>query len=91
MRTPENTPRLAADLYVLRERARGLLGARYKDYMAELGRILTATAERDRKPVLVVAAEIAKKRSLIGMDLLLVMAAAVELVEPSPAQEGGAA
>jgi hypothetical protein len=42
------------------------------------------TADRDKRSVLSVAAEISKKRNLIGMDLLMVMAAAVELMEPTP-------
>lgn len=42
------------------------------------------TAERDKKEPLAVAIEVAKKRNLIGMDLMLVMAAAVELAEPTP-------
>lgn len=75
---------MAAQLYDMRDKARRLLGDRYKAHMDELGRILTMTAERDKKSVLAVATEVAKKRNLIGMDLLLVMAAAVELTEPTP-------
>ena len=41
------------------------------------------TAQRDKKEPLAVAIEVAKKRNLIGMDLMLVMAAAVELEEPT--------
>ena len=51
--------------------------------MAELGKILKMTAQRDKKEPLAVAIEIAKKRNLIGMDLMLVMSAAVELAEPT--------
>lgn len=75
---------MAAKLYGMRDRAKSLLGEKYKPHMAELGRILKMTAERDRKSVLAVATEVCKKRQLIGMDLLMVMAAAVELEEPSP-------
>lgn len=74
---------MAAKLYELRDRARRLLGDKYKAHMAELGKILKATAERDGKEVLSVATEVCKKRNLIGMDLMMVMAAAVELTEPS--------
>ena len=52
--------------------------------MAELGKILKMTADRDRKDALNAAIEVCKKRELIGMDLMMVMAAAVELTEPTP-------
>jgi hypothetical protein len=74
---------MAAQLYDMRDKARRLLGEKYKPQMAELGKILKMTADRDKKSVLEVATEVCKKRELIGMDLLLVMAAAVELVEPT--------
>ena len=84
MSATQKQVQMAAQLYDMREKARRLLGDRYKSHMAELGRILAMTAERDKKSVLAVATEVAKKRNLIGMDLLLVMAAAVELMEPTP-------
>lgn len=84
MQATEKQVKMAAQLYDMRDRAKRLLGERYKPHMAELGRILTATAERDKKSVLAVATEVAKKRELIGMDLMMVMAAAVELSEPTP-------
>jgi len=83
MTATEQQIKMAAQLYDMREKAKRLLGERYKPHMAELGKILKATADRDRKSVLAVATEVAKKRELIGMDLMLVMAAAVELAEPS--------
>jgi len=82
--TTEKQIAMAAQLYDMRDKARRLLGEKYKPHMAELGKILTMTAERDKKDPLAVAIEISKKRELIGMDLLLVMAAAVELTEPTP-------
>lgn len=75
---------IAAKLYDMRDKARRLLGDKYKPHMAELGRILTMTAERDKKSVLAVATDVAQKSELIGMDLMMVMAAAVELTEPTP-------
>jgi adenine deaminase len=74
---------MAAQLYDMRDKAKRLLGHKYKAKMADLGHILTMTAERDHKSVLAVATEVCKKRELMGMDLLLVMSAAVELMEPS--------
>lgn len=76
---------MAAQLYDMRDKARRLLGEKYKPHMDELGRILTMTANRDRKSVLQVATKVCNEKELIGMDLLLVMAAAVELTETSNA------
>ena len=84
MQGAEKQVKMAAELYGMRDKARSLLGDKYKPHMAELGKILTMTAQRDKKEPLAVAIEVAKKRELIGMDLMLVMAAAVELAEPTP-------
>ncbi len=81
----EKQIKMAAQLYDMRDKARRLLGANYKPHMAQLGKILKMTAERDKKEPLAVATEIAKTRGLIGMELMLVMSAAVELAEPSEA------
>lgn len=83
MNATEKQVAMAAQLYEMRDKARWLLGDKYKPQMTELGKILQMTADRDGKSVLHVATEVCKKRELIGMDLLLVMAAAVELVEPT--------
>ena len=83
MQATEKQVTMAAELYNMRDKARRLLGDKYKPHMAELGRILTMTSERDKKEPLAVAIDVAKKRELVGMDLMLVMAAAVELAEPS--------
>lgn len=83
MTATEQQVKMAAQLYDMRDKAKRLLGERYRPHMAELGKILKRTADRDGKSVLAVATEVAKKRELIGMDLMLVMAAAVELEEPS--------
>jgi hypothetical protein len=79
----EKQVKMAAQLYYMRDTARRLLGDKYKPHMAELGKILKMTAERDKKEPLAVAIEVCKKRELIGMDLMMVMAAAVELIEPT--------
>jgi len=83
MQATEKQVKMAAELYGMRDKARRLLGDKYKQHMAELGKILKMTAQRDKKEPLAVAIEIAKKRNLIGMDLMLVMSAAVELAEPT--------
>lgn len=84
MQATEKQVTMAAQLYNMRDKARRLMGDKYKPHMAELGKILTMTAARDKKEPLAVAIEVAKKRELIGMDLMMVMAAAVELAEPTP-------
>ena len=84
MQATEKQVTMAAQLYDMRDKARRLLGDKYKPHMAELGKILKMTAERDKKEPLAVAIEVCKKRELIGMDLVMVMAAAVELAEPTP-------
>jgi hypothetical protein len=83
MSAQEKQVRMAAQLYEMRDKAKRLLGDKYTAQMTELGRILRMTADRDQSSVLKVAVDICKKRELVGMDLLLVMAAAVELTEPS--------
>lgn len=83
MNASKNQIQMTAQLYDMRDKAKRLLGSKYKAQMADLGRILSMTAQRDKKSVLAVATEVCNKRKLIGMDLLLVMSAAVELMEPS--------
>ena len=84
MQATEKQVTMAAQLYDMRDKARRLLGDKYKPHMAELGKLLKMTAERDKRDALSVAIEVCKKRELIGMDLVMVMAAAVELAEPTP-------
>ena len=84
MQATEQQVSMAVQLYDMRDKARRLLGDKYKPHMAELGKILRMTADRDKKSILAVATEACKKRELIGMDMLMIMAAAVEIVEPTP-------
>lgn len=74
---------IAAKLYELRDRAKLLLGDSYSPRMAELIAIMDATAKQNGKSILDVAIAVAEKRRLIGIDLMMVMAAAVEHTEPS--------
>ena len=84
MKSTEKQVAMAAQLYDMRDKARRLLSDKYKPHMAELKKILKITTNRDKKNALSVAIEVCKKRELIGMDLMMVMAAAVELAEPTP-------
>ncbi len=87
MQATEQQVSMAAQLYDMRDKARRLLGDKYKPHMAELGKILRMTADRDKKSILAVATEVCKKRELIGMDMMMIMAAVVELAEPTPNTE----
>lgn len=80
----ENQVQIAAQLYDMRDKARRLLGDKYKPHMHELGQILRMTARKEGRSELEAAIDVCKKRELIGMDLLFIMAAAVELTEPTP-------
>jgi len=85
MQATEKQLTMAVQLYDMHERARSLLkGERYKLHMVDLGTFLKMTAERDKKDVLSVATEVCTKRALLGMEQMMVMAAAVELTEPTP-------
>lgn len=79
----ESQVRMAAQLYELRETARRALGEAFKPRMAELGVLLTDIGKQHNKEPLTVAIALSKKNTLSGMDKLIVMAAAVELAEPS--------
>lgn len=84
MTATEKQVKIAANLYEMRDKARRLLGDKYKPCMAELGRILQNTARETGRGTLETALDICKRRNLVGMDVMLTMAAAVELTEPTP-------
>lgn len=84
MTATEKQVQIAATLYEMRDKARRLLGDKYKPCMAELGRILQDTARETGRGVLETAIDVCKRRNLVGMDVMLTMAAAVELTEPTP-------
>ncbi len=62
MQATEQQVQVAAKLYEMRDRARRLLGEKYKPHMAELGRILKDTARQAGKSEIAVAMEVVKKR-----------------------------
>lgn len=84
MTDTEKDVQMAAKLYEMRDKARRLLGDKYKPCMAELGRILQDTSRETGRNVLETAIDVCKRRNLVGMDVMLTMAAAVELTEPTP-------
>ena len=79
----ERNVNMAAQLYEMRATAKRILGERYMPHMAELGKILQMTAERDGVSPLSVAKDVCTTQKVVGMDLMIIMAAAVELIEPS--------
>lgn len=68
-------------LYACRDAARWLLGDGYRHRMSELGTALRSTASAANCGVLQAAADAA--RGVEGIDALQIVAAAVELLEPS--------
>jgi hypothetical protein len=77
----ERQVRMAARLYEMRDTARRLLGDDYTGKMAELGLALKTVAEKTGRQPLAVAIEAA--RVAHGLTQCYVLAAAVELAEPS--------
>ena len=77
----EKTVKMAARLYEMRDTARRLLGADYATKMAELGLALATAAEKTKREPLSVAIE--ASRDAHGLTQCYILAAAVELAEPS--------
>ena len=86
MSATEQHVALAAQMYECRVAARRLLGDKYHARMDERARVIRAVAKRDNCNDIVAAATVIKKAGLYGMDSLLLMAAAVEMTEPSNVQ-----
>ncbi len=79
--------KIAAKLYEMRDSAKLILGDKYQAKMAEFGKIIRMTAERDRKNVIQVAIEACKRPGADAVSVMMIIAAAVELTEPSSAQK----
>ncbi len=81
------TIQMAAKLYLMRDQAKAALGDRYAERMAEGGRLLSAIAEKRGCGVLEVAINVSKAAMRKGDDtaVVFILAAAVELLEPSEA------
>ncbi|AJG18855.1 hypothetical protein [Cupriavidus basilensis] len=74
---------IAAKLYEVRDTIKRLLGDRYRERMDELGSALQKIAARKGKDVLMTAKEICSDPGMTGMEIGQIMAAAVELLEPT--------
>lgn len=77
----ERQVRMAAWLYEMRDTARLLLGEGYAGKMDELGAALKTVADKTQREPLSVAIEAA--RDAHGLTQCYILAAAVELAEPS--------
>ncbi len=76
---------LAARLYECRATARRLLGEKYHGRMDEYAIVVRSVAKRDNCNDIVAGATVIKEAQLHGIDALLLMAAVVEMTEPSGA------
>ncbi|MDY0747637.1 hypothetical protein SNE35_24255 [Paucibacter sp. R3-3] len=74
---------LAAKFYETRDTARMLLGADYSARMKELGAMVAKVAAGRRTGALDAAQDVVRAADLDSFDAIQVMAAAVELIEPS--------
>jgi hypothetical protein len=84
MQATEQQVEMAAQLYAARRSARIILGDRFEPVMADLGRTLKQIA--DAKKVSVLSAAILAAKGSSGMQAVQILAAAVELEEPSTAR-----
>lgn len=81
MSATEKQVKMAARMYEWRDKAKRILGDKYKAKMAEIGKMLTAIAAREGKEPLAMAIDLCKTRP--GLDSVLIIAAVVEMTEPS--------
>lgn len=83
MNATEQHVEIAAKMYECRTAARSILGDKYQDKMCELAHVVRAVAKRDNCNDIVAGATVIKAAGLEGMQALMLMAAVVEMVEPS--------
>lgn len=74
---------IAAKMYECRNSARQILGEKYQNHMNQLGTSIKAVAKRDNCTELTAAINIIKGPDLDGMEAMMIMAAVVEIIEPS--------
>lgn len=91
MSATETHVTIAAQMYECRSTARRLLGDKFSPRMAEYADVIRAVAKRDNCNNIIAGATIIKDAPLHGMDALLLMAAVVEMTEPSNAAVSGPA
>ena len=75
--------KLAAKFYETGTTAKMLLGDHYSGRMQELGAVLTKVASVRKTGTLDAAQDVVRAADLYGFEAIQVLAAAVELMEPS--------
>lgn len=75
--------RIAADLLDARETVRTLLGSDFHEVMQKYGEVISGYAKSKGLTVLDAGREIASDKSVGAPPVLLVLAAAVELLDPT--------
>lgn len=82
-----NKVQMAAQLYECRDTVRRFLGQNYQVRMQAIGKAVLARSEQDQCDPLAAGIRLAK--TVDGMDSVMILAATVELVEPSAAKFAG--
>lgn len=80
-----NKVQLAAQLYDCRDTVRRFLGETYHEIMQPIGKAVIARSEQEQCDTLAAGIRLAK--TVDGMSAVMILAATVELVEPSPATD----
>lgn len=80
----EQSIRIAAKLYEFRDGAKRLLGERYEARMADFRKPIEIVQAKKNCGVLEAATHICKNADCGGFEVIFIMAAALEMIEPSP-------
>lgn len=88
MAATEKTVRLAARLYEMRDFAKRMLGERYAEQMSDLRTMIeTVQSKLHFEEPLAAATKICTVNKTGGVQTAYIMAAAVEMIEPSAQQQ----
>lgn len=82
MLTPEKQIRMVAQMYEMRDTAQRLLGAKYRAKMTEFGEAIQALVRAEGSTVIQAGGKLAAAAGG-GIGTIIVVAAMVELLEPS--------
>lgn len=84
--TSEQQIRLAAKLYEMRDGAKHILGNRYQERMNDFAKAIRIVQDRKKLDVLQAAMDICQHVEAGGFEVVFVMAAACEMLEPTQVQ-----
>jgi hypothetical protein len=82
----EQQIRLAAKLYEMRDGAKHILGNRYHERMNEFAEAIRIVQQRRKLDILNAALDICQHVEAGGFEVVFVMAAACEMLEPTQVQ-----